>query len=112
MQTLTTEQLKSMIDDKKDLALVNTLSEDNFDQTRIPGSVNIPQEHDSFVGRVEKEAGGKDKTIVVYCASTDCGSSEKAAKKLEEAGFEDVYDYEAGAKGWQEAGETLQMTSS
>ena len=51
---------------------------------------------------VEQEAGGKDKSVVVYCASSHCNSSEKAAKKLEEAGFTAVSRYTGGAAAWQE----------
>lgn len=41
-----------------------------------------------------------------------CDSSTKAAKRLDAAGFESVYDFEAGAKGWQEAGEKLEAPTS
>jgi rhodanese-related sulfurtransferase len=30
--------------------------------------------------------------------------SSQAARKLEEAGFTNVHDYEGGTKAWQEAG--------
>ncbi len=36
--------------------------------------------------------------------SHSCKSSTQAAQKLEAAGFSNVYDYEGGAKAWQEAG--------
>ena len=55
-----------------------------------------------FVARVEKEAGGKDKPVIVYCASRQCNSSEKAAEKLENAGFTQILDYAGGFKAWQE----------
>ena len=107
MQPLTVEQLKEMQTRNEDFLLINTLDEKNFPTTRIPGSINIPQSQDDFVQRVEQVAGGKDKKIVVYCASESCTSSPTAAKKLEEAGFSNVLDFEAGAQGWQEAGEKL-----
>lgn len=107
MKTITTEELRDKIDRKEDFLLINTLSEDSFKQTHIPDAVNIPQDRDDFVSRVEDAAGGKDKTIVVHCANEACHSSTKAAEKLEAAGFANVFDYEGGAKGWQEAGEKL-----
>jgi len=107
MNTLTAEELKQMQDRNEDFLLVNTLDEKAFADTQIPGAVNIPQSRDGFVQRVEQESGGKDKKIVVYCASEACDSSPTAAKKLEEAGFSNVFDFEAGAKGWEEAGQPL-----
>jgi len=107
MQSLETTQLERMIDNNEDFLLVNTLSEEDFAQTEIPGSVNIPQNDADFADNVESTAGGKDKPIVVYCASQQCQSSTKAAEKLERAGFETVYDYEGGAKAWTESGNVL-----
>jgi rhodanese-related sulfurtransferase len=81
---------------------VNTLAADSFEKTRIPQAVNIPLEESDFVKRVEKQAGGKDKPVVVYCASHQCTSSEKAAEKLENAGFTQIIDFAGGFKAWQE----------
>lgn len=107
MQSLTAEQLKEMQSQKEDFLLINTLDEKNFPATRIPGSINIPQSRPDFAERVEQQAGSKDKKIVVYCANESCQASPKAAHKLEQAGFSNVYDFEAGAQGWQQAGEKL-----
>ena len=107
MKTLTAEQLREMKDREDDFLLINTLDEEGFSQTRIPDSINIPQSADDFVQRVEQEAGGKNQKIVVYCASEQCDSSPTAAMKLEQAGFSNVFDFESGAEGWQQAGEKL-----
>ena len=112
MQPLSADQLKEMMEQNQDFLLINTLDEDHFAETRIPDSTNIPQSQDDFVERVEQQAGSKDKKVVVYCASEQCDSSTKAAKKLEAAGFANVYDFEAGSKGWQEAGEKLEAPTS
>ena len=103
MKTITANELKRMLHD--DVLLVNTLSEDNFERTRIEGAINIPQDSPDFVRRVEDAAGGR--AVVVYCANQQCDSSTKAAQKLEAAGFANAYDFAPGAKGWEEAGEKL-----
>ena len=106
MKAITTDGLKALQDQGKDLTLVNTLAADEFEKTKIPGAINIPLQNSDFVTRVEQEAGGKDKPVVVYCASQQCNSSEKAADKLEAAGFTAVSRYTGGAAAWQkEAGE-------
>lgn len=104
MLTITAEELKQKKERGEDFLLINTLSEDSFESTHIPDAINIPQESDDFVQRVEERAGSKDKPIVVYCASEQCQSSHHGAEKLEEAGFRNVIDFEAGAEGWKSAG--------
>jgi rhodanese-related sulfurtransferase len=107
MKTITASELKELLDKNGDVALVNTLAPESFEKTRIPGAVNIPLNDNDFAARVEQEAGGKDKPVVVYCASQQCDSSEKAAKKLEEAGFTAVTDFAGGFKAWQENSEAV-----
>ncbi len=104
MRPITTEQLKAAKDGRSDFLLVNTLDSEQFDNTKIPDSVNIPQSQDNFAEQVEQASAEKKRPVVVYCASADCDSSTQAAKKLDAAGFSDVYDYEGGAKAWKEAG--------
>jgi len=107
MKTLTADQLKTLQNQGKRFALVNTLNEEAYEKTKIPGSLNIPLEKDDFEKRVEQAIGGKNQPIVVYCASSDCHSSDNAAQRLEDAGFNDVYDFEGGAKEWQDEGGRL-----
>lgn len=101
MKTITTDELKAQCGKKGGPTLVNTLAADAFEKTKIPGAINIPLESDGFAARVEQAAGGKDKPIVVYCASRQCNSSEKAGQKLEAAGFTAVSRYIDGAAAWQ-----------
>lgn len=107
MKTITTDQLKQLRDKHADLTLVNTLGAESFEKTRIPGAINVPLNDNNFAARVEKEAGGKDKPVVVYCASQQCDSSEKAAKKLDEAGFTDISRYTGGAAAWLKEAEQV-----
>ncbi len=107
MNTLSTQQLKTMIDNGEDVLIVNTLDEKDFDATNIPNSINIPQSEDDFVRQVERISNNPNRRVVVYCASEACDSSTKAAKKLDDAGFSEVYVYTGGAKAWKDAGEKL-----
>ena len=102
MKAIETNVLTALLDKNEDVVLVNTLATDSFERTRIPKSVNIPLDANDFVTRVEKLAGGKNKPVVVYCANEQCDSSEKAAEKLENAGFTQVIDFAGGFQAWQE----------
>ncbi len=107
MQAITTDQLKRMFDRREDFVLVNVLDEEQFNREHIPGSKNVPVGDEDFTRKMEQVTGGRDRTVVVYCASSECDASPKAAKKLERVGFTNVYDYEAGMRGWHEAHEEV-----
>jgi len=107
MKTIDASGLKTLLDGNEVVLLVNTLNADSFEKTQIPGAVNIPLDSEHFVRRVEEQAGGKDMPVVVYCASQECNSSEKAAERLEDAGFTAVTDFAGGFKAWQENPEAV-----
>lgn len=107
MKAITTRELQAMKSNNENHLLINSLDVEHFADTKIVDSVNIPQSQADFVSRVEETSHGKQQPIVVYCASEECRSSTKAAEKLEAAGFGEVYDYEGGAKAWQQAGESI-----
>lgn len=103
MQAINRDELKKMNEaEHRDFVLINVLPREKFNKQHIRTSINVPVDNDDFVDKVETVAGGKQRDIVVYCASFDCDASPKAAKKLEQAGFEKVYDYEGGTSDWFE----------
>jgi len=102
MKTITAEELKKKIDAKEDFILIDVLSKESFEGKHVSTSINIPV--DEIENRASSELPDKNKEIVVYCASTDCHASPRAGKKLEELGYTNVVDYEAGIAGWQDAG--------
>lgn len=104
MKTLSAEELKRMRDTQEDMVLINVLSEEDFQKVHIPDSENVPVDRRDFAEQVEKLAGGKDRTVVVYCTSFDCEASPTAARKLDEAGFINVYDFAGGLQAWLKAG--------
>jgi rhodanese-related sulfurtransferase len=101
---LTKEELKGMMDSDEDFLLVNVLPKENFDEEHIPKSLNIPVSSEGFEQQFVGAAPVKRIKIVVYCASFECHASPNAAKKLEESGYTNIYDYEGGMKDWKEAG--------
>ena len=107
VQTITTEELKKMRDHGEDFVLINVLPEKEFQQERIPDSKNIPVESEDFVEEVEQAVGDKESKVVVYCASSTCDASTKAAERLEAGGFSNVLAYEGGMKAWRESREPV-----
>ncbi|MBD3228207.1 MAG: rhodanese-like domain-containing protein [Candidatus Lokiarchaeota archaeon] len=95
------ETLMEFKENDKEFALIEVLSEDQYEKEHIPGAINIPEE--KIESRAPKKFD-KDYPIVVYCASYSCHSSTNAARKLTEMGYENIYDFKAGKRGWQHAG--------
>lgn len=103
MTPISRNDLKAMNErEHEDFVLINVLPREAFNEAHIRTSINIPEGRTDFAELVELVAGSKERKIVVYCASFECGASPKASKKLEDAGFTQVYDYEGGTKDWLE----------
>lgn len=103
MKTLTTFQLSWMLD-HEDPLVISVLDGGNFEAARGPGSPNIPISGEDFVGEVERLAGSRTAKLVLYCAGPDHEVSRKAAERLEDAGFRNVYCCEGGLKALQSTG--------
>lgn len=83
-----------------DTVVVNVLPAKHHTQMHIPGSINIPM--DELENVVPTVFPDKEQTIIVYCANKGCQASPNAARKLEEMGYENVYDYEGGIEEFKE----------
>ena len=110
MKTLNAEELKKKLDANEDFVLVNVLPKEYFDERHVPKSVNIPV--DQIESKAPSELQDKNAEIIVYCANTECQASPKALKKLEEMGYTNVSDFEAGVKGWEEAGNKFEGSAA
>ncbi|MEX2498867.1 MAG: rhodanese-like domain-containing protein [Wenzhouxiangellaceae bacterium] len=103
MKKISRDQLKQMNEQEhEDFVLINVLPRETFNEKHIRTSINIPVANSDFVEQVEAVTGSKQRKVVVYCANFDCDASPKAAKALEDAGFEQIYDYEGGTQDWFE----------
>ncbi|WP_280553438.1 rhodanese-like domain-containing protein [Halomonas sp. 25-S5] len=101
MKAITRDELKIMNEiEHEDFVLLNVLPRDAFNKQHIRTSINMPVKDENFVDKVADVVGSKERKVVVYCANFDCDASPKAARKLEEAGFTQVYDYEGGTQDW------------
>lgn len=108
MKTITAKEVKQILENDEGAPVINVLPPEHHRKMHIPGSISIPMDEDSFVQRVGHVAKDKGHPVVVYCADESCNASPTAAKKLEDAGFEDVKDFEGGVKAWTEAGFPLE----
>jgi rhodanese-related sulfurtransferase len=76
--------------------LVDVLPAETFTEEHLPGAVNIPlSEIDSAKDRLDRTS-----PVVVYCYDYQCDLSPRGACRLEQLGFEEVYDYVASKAAW------------
>lgn len=101
---ITREELKEWMDEKKDFALVDVLGEGSYEGRHLPGAKHADVGEEDFLKRIEGVVSDKNATVVVYCASFTCKASPRAAEKLVDAGYTNVYDFTGGLADWQDAG--------
>jgi rhodanese-related sulfurtransferase len=99
MKEIKRDELKQKLDNKE-VILIEVLNREKYEKSHIKGAINIPLEE---IGAESKERFNKNDQIVVYCSDHECTASPKAAKKLEDLGFENVYHYKGGKKDWKES---------
>jgi len=102
MRTISREELNDRIGDGS-MPVVEVLPEKYFRKFHLPGAINVPL-GDSFDEAIQREVPDKSSPVVVYCVDDDCEASPKAARRMEELGYEQVFDYEGGKMDWKEAG--------
>lgn len=108
MQTLNAEQLRCVIEGPQRVPVINVLDQKSYERKHIPNSVSVPLTEPNFIDQVDEQVSNRSDPLVVYCASTSCDASERAAEKLEQAGFTGVRDFAEGVKGWEDAGYHLE----
>jgi rhodanese-related sulfurtransferase len=102
MTFITLEQLQARLASEPRPILVEALPEEHYASSHLPGALNIPK--DQVDGLAPRLVTDKNAEIVVYCANTECDASTQVAERLVELGYTNVSDFEAGKKGWLEAG--------
>lgn len=93
-------QLKSALDGREPLTVVDIRERDEFNQGHIPGSVFIPR---GFLElRIEEQQPDRTAPLVIYCAGGV--RSILAARNLHEMGYANVASLAGGYNGWLSAG--------
>jgi len=102
MRQITREELNSALDNGANVTLVEALPEKYWREGHLPGAIQI--DHTEVAGKAGAMLPDKGARIIVYCASTECRNSARAARTLESLGYTDVYEYAEGKQHWVEAG--------
>jgi rhodanese-related sulfurtransferase len=99
-KAITIEQAYTLYN--KDVIFVDARDESDFLVGHITNSINIP--FDDFDNHKQKlELLSKEKTMVIYCAGTDCDLSILLGNLLFEQGYKQVYIFFGGWNEWLNA---------
>lgn len=94
--TLDAEDFQKKIRETSKSMIIDVRSRNEFDEEKIPHSMNIDILNPNFNTKLSKY--DKDKTYFVYCQRG--GRSAKACKRMAKMGFEKIYNLKGGINGY------------
>ena len=94
-EQITQEKAKQIMDTTNGYILLDTRTQEEYDQSHIPGAILIP--HTEIAERAEEELPDKDQLILVYCRSGN--RSKQASEILAELGYTNVKEF-GGINTW------------
>src|SRR5262245_8936242 len=101
MKTVAAAQLKAMLQDGREIALLDVREAGQFGESHLLFATPLPY------SRLELDAGAlvpRKSTRVVLCDDGSSGVAALAARRLEALGYADVAVLEGGTTGWATAG--------
>ena len=88
VQVITCAKMKQMLDEEKDVVLIDVRTKEEYDESHLSKAINIPNEKIKSI--TENESITKDTKIIVYCRSG--ARSKNSANELIKMGYNNVYD--------------------
>lgn len=100
VKTLAPKEFAAKYQATKNAQLIDVRTPKEFAEERIEGFTNIDWNAADFESKVSKL--DKSEPVFLHCRSG--GRSAKAAAKLQEMGFEEIYDMDGGMIKWNAEG--------
>ena len=86
---ITAQQAKEIMDTQKDYVILDTRTQEEYEESHIPGAILIP--YDEILDKAEGVLTDKDQLILVYCRSGR--RSKLAAADLQKLGYTNIYEF-------------------
>jgi len=102
VKVVTPEEMENILE-MEDVQLVDVRTPEEHDEGYIANSQNIDYKSPTFDEDIKKL--DKTKPVILYCKTGK--RSAKCAKKLKEAGFEQIYELEGGITEWKYKGKDV-----
>ena len=101
-KVITADQLKNMLDEKKDIILIDARTKEEYQEAHIAGAISVPEKN--FDESASVLPSDKNAFLVFYCNGVKCGKSKKAAVKADAKGYKNILIYGEGFPVWEEKG--------
>lgn len=86
---ITAQQAKEIMDSRKGYVILDTRTQQEYDEGHIPGAILIP--HDEILEKAETVLTDKNQLILVYCRSGR--RSKLAAEDLVKLGYANIKEF-------------------
>lgn len=86
---ITAEEAKQLMDSEENYIILDTRTQEEYDEKRIPGAILIP--YDQILEKAESVLTDKDQLILVYCRSGR--RSKLAAEDLVKLGYTNIREF-------------------
>lgn len=94
---ISADEVKKAIDEKKEFALLDVRTPEEYKKTKITRSINLPV--DEVTKKITSVMPDKDQTIYVYCFS---GSrSSHAVSEMVKLGYKNTFSVTSGLLAWR-----------
>lgn len=100
---LTAGEFDQKIKSDENIVILDVRTSAEFESGHIKGALNADFRSANFMHTIS--TFDKSKTYLLYCRSG--GRSLSAAKKMQQAGFKNIYDLKGGIIVWQNAGKPV-----
>ncbi|WP_428231224.1 thioredoxin domain-containing protein [Flavobacterium sp.] len=107
VKSITPKEFAEKIKTTENPQILDVRTPAEFESEHIDNAVNVNWNSDDFATKAASY--DKSKPIFVYCLSG--GRSKKAAAKLNELGFTNIYELEGGFLNWKEEGFSKPLSS-
>ncbi|NIQ96950.1 MAG: rhodanese-like domain-containing protein, partial [Desulfuromonadales bacterium] len=90
-----------LAENRNEYLVVDVRSDIEYGVVHINNAVNVPVAHGGFVAKLAKlRERHASQPIAFYCNGHTCAKSYKASVKAMDAGFKNVYCFDAGIYEW------------
>ncbi len=106
VKSISADELKKLLDSQAELILIDARAREDYVKNHLPGAISL------LFSEVEEKASQvlkKGVPIVVYSNDADCPASGLVAAKLDELGYEPVYNYNPSYADWVKRGYPLSI---
>ncbi len=86
---ITAQQAKELMDTREDYVILDTRTQEEYEELHIPGAILIP--YDEILQKAEGVLTDKDQLILVYCRSGR--RSKLAAEDLVKLGYTNIREF-------------------